>query len=73
MPCPPRTPDPTPEQIAIACAEIRQGWSENEHRVRAGALAPVAWTIPAASFGIDAAPPTPPADFHPTPTGGERQ
>jgi hypothetical protein len=35
-----RRPDPSPEEIAAACAEIREGWSEAEHRIRAG-LAPV--------------------------------
>jgi hypothetical protein len=35
-----RQRDPSPEEIAEACAEIRKGWSEAEHRYRAG-MAPV--------------------------------
>lgn len=31
--------DPTPEEIAAMCEEIRKGWSKAEHRIRAG-LAP---------------------------------
>ena len=27
---------PTPEEIAACCREIRRGWSEAEHRRRAG-------------------------------------
>lgn len=30
---------PSPEEIRAACAEIREGWSAAEHRIRAG-LAP---------------------------------
>lgn len=35
-----RRRDPSPAEIAARCAEIRQGWSEAEHRIRAG-LAPI--------------------------------
>lgn len=34
-----RNRDPSPAEIAEACAEIRKGWSKGEHRIRAG-LAP---------------------------------
>jgi len=27
-------PDPTPEQIALACAEIQRGWSDRERMSR---------------------------------------
>jgi len=30
----PRSPDPSPEAIEQACAEIRRGWSEEEHAQR---------------------------------------
>lgn len=30
----PRSPDPTPREIKLACAEIRRGWSEEEHAQR---------------------------------------
>ncbi len=29
-----RNPDPTPEQIAAACAAIQAGWSESDRRHR---------------------------------------
>ena len=29
-------PDPTPQEIATACQEIRRGWTPQEHAVRAG-------------------------------------
>jgi hypothetical protein len=34
----PRTPEtnPTPDEIAAVCAEIRQGWSIAEHAIRQG-------------------------------------
>jgi len=35
-----RRRDPSPAEIAAMCAEIRKGWSEAEHRYRAG-MAPV--------------------------------
>ncbi len=28
--------EPTPDEIEAACREIRMGWSEIEHRLRAG-------------------------------------
>lgn len=31
-----RHPDPTPEEIRAACAEIRAGWTEEEKRRRRG-------------------------------------
>jgi hypothetical protein len=31
-----RRPDPTPEEIAAMCAEIRATWSDDEARVRMG-------------------------------------
>lgn len=34
-----RRRDPTPLEIRKACAEIRRGWSEEEHRARAAGLA----------------------------------
>ena len=33
---PPKHPDPTPEEIAAACADIQAEWSEDEKRHRAG-------------------------------------
>jgi len=30
----PRSPDPSQEEILAACAEIRRGWSEEEHAQR---------------------------------------
>lgn len=36
---------PTPEAIQEMCAEIRKGWSEDEHRKRAG-LIPADYEIP---------------------------
>jgi hypothetical protein len=33
----PRTPNPTPLEIAAACVEIRRNWSEIEHRRRSAA------------------------------------
>jgi hypothetical protein len=46
---------PTPKEIRIACAEIRRGWSEEQHWVRATgvllseAAERQAWTPPVVS------------------------
>lgn len=42
-----RKPDPTPEQIAAACAEIRAGWSAETYLARMRVdLRPRAWVPP---------------------------
>jgi hypothetical protein len=37
--------EPTPQEIAIATAEIRRNWTESEYRRRAG-VEPSSWSIP---------------------------
>ena len=44
-----REPDPTPEQIAERAAEVRQHWSELEHRRRAGLPETSGWEAPTVS------------------------
>ncbi len=51
-------PDPTPEEIAAACAEIRRSWTPREHYWRSVAMPggsredlesddrPLAWQLP---------------------------
>lgn len=41
-----RPVDPTPVEIAIATAIIRMGWSEAEHRLRAGQAGKRRWKLP---------------------------
>ena len=49
----PRSPDPTPREIKLACAEIRRGWSEEELEQRcvtkAGRWTPT--VVPASVLG----------------------
>lgn len=44
-----RLADPTPEEIAERAAEVRQSWSEAEHRRRAGLPETSAWEAPTVS------------------------
>ena len=44
-----RLADPTPEEIAERAAEVRQGWSEMEHRRRAGLPESAGWEAPTIS------------------------
>ena len=44
-----REPDPTPEEIAERAAEIRAGWTEVEHRRRAGLPETSGWEAPQVS------------------------
>lgn len=44
-----RLADPTPEEIAERAAEVRQGWSELEHRRRAGLPESAGWEAPTIS------------------------
>jgi hypothetical protein len=40
------THEPTPAEIAAMCSIIRQDWSEEEHRSRAGVSREIAWLPP---------------------------
>lgn len=44
-----RLADPTPEEIAERAAQIRAGWSELEHRRRAGLAETSGWEAPTVS------------------------
>lgn len=58
----PQPPEPSPSEIAAACAEIRKGWSERVHYIRAGRRVPAhcaidfdeddgGWTPPVLAMG----------------------
>ena len=41
------TPDPTPEEIAAACKEIRKGWTASQRAARReGSWEPTPWELP---------------------------
>lgn len=44
-----RLADPTPEEIEERAAEVRRGWSETEHRRRAGLPESAGWEAPTVS------------------------
>jgi hypothetical protein len=51
----PKTVDPTPQEIQYWTREIRKGWSERTHRLRAGWTVEMAdrmdqWTAPVVSM-----------------------
>ncbi len=48
-----RPADPTPFEITIATAIIRLGWSEAEHRLRAGLSRRLWWKPPAGRLKKD--------------------
>lgn len=48
LPTPPRF-QPTPIEIRNGCEEIQLGWTEREHRRRAGQDPDVGWTPPTIS------------------------
>jgi hypothetical protein len=44
--------EPSAEEIAALAAIIREGWSEREHRRRAGQDPDATWTVPVIDCGL---------------------
>ena len=49
--------EPSPDEIAAACREIRRGWSEREHYRRAGLPVPRSLTHEGDELAIHSTPP----------------